>query len=241
MKKCIHEKRSLEDLSLEEMRAESELFDTDVYQAIALMTCVSRRSLRGGARTRSRDKKHCSGRTVAGPIQGGDKAMRTWEDRFKSWIQRNVLWLAFAIVFLFGAFMRYTLISVIVPDMQADYIPWMEALQSGGIRNLLTEFHPFPYSAMHVNLWALVAAVFPHANALVLLKGVVIFFDMAQIAVGCLLVWELLPDEKKQTGLFTAFALLCLNPILLLNAAAWGTDGCDLSGVFPADAAAAVP
>jgi len=48
VKKCIHEKRSLEDLSLDEMRQESELFAQDVYHAIALTTCVSRRSLRGG-------------------------------------------------------------------------------------------------------------------------------------------------------------------------------------------------
>ena len=48
VKKCVQENRSLDDLSLEEMRQESELFSEDVYEAISLMTCVSRRSLRGG-------------------------------------------------------------------------------------------------------------------------------------------------------------------------------------------------
>jgi len=48
VKKCVHENRSLDDLSLAELRAESPLFDEDVYPAIALMTCVSRRKLRGG-------------------------------------------------------------------------------------------------------------------------------------------------------------------------------------------------
>jgi argininosuccinate lyase len=48
VKKCIKEKKSLEDLSLEELRRESALFDSDVYQAISLSACVSRRSLRGG-------------------------------------------------------------------------------------------------------------------------------------------------------------------------------------------------
>jgi len=48
VKKCIHEGRSLEDLSLEELQKESALFEKDVYQAIALPACVSRRSLRGG-------------------------------------------------------------------------------------------------------------------------------------------------------------------------------------------------
>ena len=48
VKKCIREQRSLEDLSLEELRRECPLFDEDVYQAIALDTCVARRDLRGG-------------------------------------------------------------------------------------------------------------------------------------------------------------------------------------------------
>jgi argininosuccinate lyase len=48
VKLCIREGRSLDELSLSELHRESELFDTDVYQAIALKTCVSRRSLRGG-------------------------------------------------------------------------------------------------------------------------------------------------------------------------------------------------
>ena len=144
------------------------------------------------------------------------------EERFREFVRRNILWMAFAAVFLFGAFMRFTLRSYIVPDMMADYIPWMQTLQSGGMAKLLAEFSPFPYSAMHVYLWALVARVFPHADALLLLKGVAIFFDAAQAAIGCLLVWELLPKARKLTGLFTTFTLLWLNPILLLGAAAWG-------------------
>lgn len=148
--------------------------------------------------------------------------MNNVEERFQSFIRRNILWMAVGAVFLFGAFMRHTLVSVVVPDMQADYIPWMQALQSGGIRQLLAEFSPFPYSAMHVYLWALFAKLFPNADTLSLVKGIAILFDAAQIAVGCLLVWELLPKARKLAGLFAAFTLLWLNPILLLNAAAWG-------------------
>ncbi|MBE0600222.1 MAG: argininosuccinate lyase [Firmicutes bacterium] len=48
VRQCIAQGRSLDDLSLEELRSESELFDGDIYQAIALKTCVARRSLRGG-------------------------------------------------------------------------------------------------------------------------------------------------------------------------------------------------
>ena len=148
--------------------------------------------------------------------------MKAAEDRLKAFIQKNILWMAFAAVFLFGAFMRYSLASYIVPDMQADYLPWMQTLQSGGIQGLLAEYSPFPYSAMHVYIWALAAWLFPHADALVLLKGIVILFDAMQAVIGCLLVLELLPKARRVTGVFVAFTLLWLNPILLLNAAAWG-------------------
>ncbi len=46
--KCVREKRDLLSLSLHELRAECKAFDADVYEAIALRTCVERRSLRGG-------------------------------------------------------------------------------------------------------------------------------------------------------------------------------------------------
>ena len=48
VKKCIAEKRTLEELTLAELQQESALFAQDVYQAISLSACVSRRSLRGG-------------------------------------------------------------------------------------------------------------------------------------------------------------------------------------------------
>ena len=45
---CLREGRALLDLSLEELRAFSPLFDQDVFQAIAIETCVAMRRLPGG-------------------------------------------------------------------------------------------------------------------------------------------------------------------------------------------------
>lgn len=45
---CIDKKISLNDLSLEEMRQFSSLFDQDIYDAIDLQTCVSQRNVLGG-------------------------------------------------------------------------------------------------------------------------------------------------------------------------------------------------
>ena len=46
--KCIRENTVLEELSLADFKAESELFDTDVYEAISLRTCVETRISEGG-------------------------------------------------------------------------------------------------------------------------------------------------------------------------------------------------
>ncbi len=45
---CIKENTVLEDLSLETYRTYSELFDSDLYEAISLRTCVEKRSSEGG-------------------------------------------------------------------------------------------------------------------------------------------------------------------------------------------------
>ena len=148
--------------------------------------------------------------------------MIAWEDKLKAYIQKYIFWLAFIAVFLFGAFMRYTLVPYVVPDMMADYIPWMQALQLGGIHQLLTEFSPFPYSAMYVYIWALVAKVFPHTDAIVLLKGTAYAFEAAMVVVSGYALWTILPKARRVTGLFVGFVLLWLSPVLLMNTAVWG-------------------
>ena len=45
---CVQEEKSLADLSLEEFKAHSELFEDDIYDAIDLKTCVRGRNVIGG-------------------------------------------------------------------------------------------------------------------------------------------------------------------------------------------------
>jgi argininosuccinate lyase len=68
VKQCIREGRSLEDLSLEELKKESAMFEHDVYRAITLSACVSRRSLRGG--------------TAPKAVKDSIKAAETWLKEF---------------------------------------------------------------------------------------------------------------------------------------------------------------
>ena len=48
VKKCIEENKTLETLSIDEYKQFSDVFDNDVYQAIDLKTCVSKRISLGG-------------------------------------------------------------------------------------------------------------------------------------------------------------------------------------------------
>ncbi len=46
--KCIEENKTLEDITLDEYKKSSDLFDSDLYEEISLKTCVERRVSKGG-------------------------------------------------------------------------------------------------------------------------------------------------------------------------------------------------
>ena len=46
--KCVAEGKTLENITMEEYRAVSELFDEDLYEEISLETCVGKRISAGG-------------------------------------------------------------------------------------------------------------------------------------------------------------------------------------------------
>ncbi|MBQ4097312.1 MAG: argininosuccinate lyase, partial [Clostridia bacterium] len=50
---CIEHKTTLEELSLEEYKAHSPLFEDDVYNAVSLDTCVNTRTVYGGPSKKS--------------------------------------------------------------------------------------------------------------------------------------------------------------------------------------------
>ena len=54
---CIDHKKALDDLSLEEFRQFSDRFDTDIYEAISLRTCVEKRLTEGAPSARSMDRE----------------------------------------------------------------------------------------------------------------------------------------------------------------------------------------
>jgi Gpi18-like mannosyltransferase len=99
---------------------------------------------------------------------------------------------------------------------------WYAAIKQNGMAGVLAPQLQWTYSPLHLYLWALAAWCFPLADNMLMLKAVSLVMEIGLIAMSCLLVWHTLPTERRLTGLFTAFTLLWLNPVLILNVAAWG-------------------
>ena len=57
MGKCIKEGKTLETLSLEEYKEASPLIEADIYEAIDLANCVSKRVSAGGSSVQSVEKQ----------------------------------------------------------------------------------------------------------------------------------------------------------------------------------------
>jgi Gpi18-like mannosyltransferase len=148
--------------------------------------------------------------------------MRSWELRFQRHIRKNVLWYAFAAVLLLGAFIRYSALPQAAADMKYMNMSWYAAIKQNGMAGVLTPQLQWTYSPLHLYLWAFTAWCFPAADNMLVLKAVSLIMEIGLIALSCLLVWYTLPAERRLTGLFTAFTLLWLNPVLILNASAWG-------------------
>ncbi|MDD3214564.1 MAG: glycosyltransferase 87 family protein [Eubacteriales bacterium] len=148
--------------------------------------------------------------------------MMVWEQQLRRHIRNQALWYAFAAVFLLGAFMRHTLVSFNVADMKYFYAPWIEALQDGGVAAILQPDAMYSYSPLHLYLWALAAKLLPHGYPLMMAKIIVLVMEAAMDVFACMLVWHVLPKARRKLGLWLAFTLLWLNPVLLLNAAGWG-------------------
>jgi argininosuccinate lyase len=55
--RCIRENKVLEELTLDEYKTYSDLFDTDLYEAIDLMVCVEKRISEGGTSVASVEKQ----------------------------------------------------------------------------------------------------------------------------------------------------------------------------------------
>ena len=148
--------------------------------------------------------------------------MMTWEKRLGDSIRKHILWWGFAAVLLLGAFIRYSFLPLLCADLEFMNSSWYNAIREGGMAAVFQPELQWTYSPMHLYVWALTYALLPNVSTLVALKAASLVMELGLIVFACLLVWRALPKERRPLGLFVAFTLLWLNPILILNAAGGG-------------------
>lgn len=145
-----------------------------------------------------------------------------WESKLQASLRKHLLWWAFAAVLLLGALIRYSFMPLMVADMEFFYQDWFNAIRTGGMAAVFAPELQWSYSALHLYIWTLTAALFPTADAMSVLKGVCLMMEGGMIAAALLLLWQGLPKERRAFGMFAGFTLLWLCPVSVLNAAGWG-------------------
>lgn len=145
-----------------------------------------------------------------------------WEDGLRAWLMKHAVGLGYAAVALLGLFLRYSFQPLVVADVEFMNSSWYEAIKAGGIGAISDPSLQFTYSPLHIYWWWLFAKLLPAADTVAVLKATSTLMELA-LSAGCFaLCRALLPGDKLKWRRFTAFAFICLNPILLLNGAGWG-------------------
>ncbi|NLV57191.1 MAG: hypothetical protein GXY67_00305 [Clostridiales bacterium] len=152
--------------------------------------------------------------------------MLKWEEKLVNSIQKNILLWAAAIAAVLGVFIRYSFMPLIVADMKFLLIPWYEAAGQGGIQVLAVQ-GGVPEVASQSNYLPLYLYIFTAVAKLgvpsvVGIKLISVAFEVPLIAAICLLVYATSPVPRKKLNTTIAFIILCLHPLLILNASGWG-------------------
>ncbi len=148
--------------------------------------------------------------------------MMVWERRLQRHLREHILGYAFTAVLLLGAFIRYSSLPQMAADLKYMNMSWYAAIKQGGMAAVLAPDLQWTYSPLHLYLWALAALCFPAADSALVLKAVSLVMEAGLVVFTCLLASWVLPRPRRKIGLFAVFTLLWLNPILILNASAWG-------------------
>ena len=148
--------------------------------------------------------------------------MMKWEARLRSWLMDHMLVLAYGAVALLGRFLRFSLLPMQSDDLVYMNASWFEAIKAEGMAGILEPSLEYTYSPLHLYVWMLAAALFGSFDTHVVLKLVSIAFEIGLIAALCGLMRTLMPGKNRRFHRFLGFSALCLNPVLLWNAAGWG-------------------
>ncbi len=144
--------------------------------------------------------------------------MFTWEKKTITFIHRHILWFAGAAILLLSLYARYSFWSLTNSDL-VTMGTWVETARTGGIRGML---ETVDYSALHLYLFYLLSRLSLPLTTYGLIKLLFVGFEYLCIGACATLVYRLSKPETRTHNAFAAFTLLCLSPVMVLNAAGWG-------------------
>ncbi len=144
--------------------------------------------------------------------------MPKWESRLLTWIHRRILWLGGAAVLLLSLYARYSFWSLNNSDI-ATLASWVGLAREGGFAAMLAQVD---YSPVYYYLFFVLSRLPLPLTDAGLVKLLFVGFEYLCIGACAVLLYRLSAPERKGGNAFVAFALLCLSPVMVLNAAGWG-------------------
>ncbi|GHV05136.1 hypothetical protein FACS1894217_01510 [Clostridia bacterium] len=147
------------------------------------------------------------------------------ELRAIDWINKNLFWISLIVVLLLSVILRILPRHVLTGDSLYALIPWADALDNGGIRNMLANTS-YNYDALYaIMLWLFHQLPF---STLTCIKLMSVVFDYGCAAAMALAAYNLFGKQKFVALL--AFTVGILNPLAIINSAAWAQ--CDIMYTF---------
>lgn len=143
--------------------------------------------------------------------------MFTWERRALAFVQKHIYWFAAGLVLLLSLYARYSFWPMISNDMNAMK-RWLVAAQKGGMTALIKNID---YSAIYCYLFYGLSKLHLPMTNYGLIKLLFVGFEYLCIGACSLLVYRFSTKHRERNA-FTVFTLLCLSPVMVLNAAGWG-------------------
>ncbi len=148
--------------------------------------------------------------------------MMKWESSLRAWVSKNVIALGYIAVSLIGLYIRYKLFPFMSDDMIKYNIPWYDAIRTAGMRAAADASLRFNYTPLFLYFWCLLAKLLPNADTAAVLKAACTAVELLFSGACFMLCRELLIGKRRKLRRFAAFALIFLNPMVILNGSCWG-------------------
>lgn len=127
-------------------------------------------------------------------------------------IERNIKYICFIVVFIIGVLIRYLMRDGMSGDMNVCLLPWFEEMERGGVDSLGKTIGN--YNVPYVIIMTLLTYL--PFNPMYMIKMVSIVFDLLLAGACAYLVKDKIKDNLLVfTGVF-------LSPVVMLNSAWWG-------------------